>query len=114
MQAAAGVAPRGRSVSAFDNARWAMPADPNLSSALQQYLRRTYASNLNGLRVLAEQTFAQATEAVTITQQSFEGGASTGTITCPRAVLLQAIEDVLLELDDTAPRPSRSAVCYFR
>lgn len=91
-----------------------MATDPNLQRALKSYLRRHYASDLNGLRRQAESVWQQATESVTITTHSFVDGSASGEITCPRGVLLAAIEDVLAELDPTAPRASIAAVCYFR
>ncbi|AKC83775.1 hypothetical protein IMCC26134_15105 [Verrucomicrobia bacterium IMCC26134] len=91
-----------------------MPADYNLLATLRQYLRRKYASNLTGLRAMADTTFASATETVTLTSLSAEGGSHSGEITCPKGLLLEAIESILLELDDTAPRASSCAAFTMR
>ena len=93
-----------------------MPAaDHNLLRTLCQYLRRKYATNLTGLRALADTTFAAATgDTVTLTALSAEGGSQSGEITCPRGLLLEAIETVLLELDTTAPRGSSMAAFTMR
>lgn len=91
-----------------------MATDPYLLRALKSYLRRRYASDLVGLRAEADRVFPLATEQVTITSHSFVDGSATGMITCPGAVYLAAIEEVLTELDITAARPSICAVAYFR
>lgn len=92
-----------------------MPAaDHALLRTLAQYLRRKYATNVTGLRALADTTFAAATETVTLTSLSSEGGSQSGEITCPRGLLLEAIETVLLELDSTAPRGSSMAAFTMR
>jgi len=88
--------------------------DPNLLRALKANLRRRYASDLVGLKREADRVFVLATEAVTITAHSFVDGSASGELTCPRAVYLAAIEEVLTELDTTAPRASICAVAYFR
>lgn len=91
-----------------------MADEPNLLYALKLKLRRKYASDLPGLKTLSDEVFAKATQTVTITSLSAEGESSAGEITCSRSTLLQAIEEVILELDDTAPRPSSTGVAYFR
>ena len=91
-----------------------MAAEPNLLPALKLKLRRKYASDLVGLKKLSDEVFARATEVVTITGHNFAEGGSTGEITCPRSTLLQAVEELILELDPSAPRPSQTAVCFFR
>ena len=85
-----------------------------LLATLKQRFRRVYASDVLGLKRLADSYFAEATETVTINQLAFEGGSSAGEITCPKAIALQAAEEVLLELDTTIPRASNSAVAFFR
>lgn len=91
-----------------------MAADPNLLRALKANLRRRYAADLVGLKREADRVFPLATQAVTITTHSFVDGSATGEITCPRAVYLQALEDIIAELDVTAPRSSCAAVAFFR
>lgn len=77
-----------------------------LRPALEKYLRRRYATNLAGLKALADKYWADTSEdTVTITGQSFEGGQANGMITCPRGLLLDVVEDLIAELDpDNAPR----------
>lgn len=77
----------------------------------RRYLRRTYAQNLTGLLALADQVANTATEAVTLTGQSFEGGSHTGQLTFEPMAYLTAIEDIIAELDPTgagAPPPDRA------
>ncbi len=91
-----------------------MATDPNLLRALKSNLRRRYASDLAGLKRESDRVFALTTEAVTITSHNFTDGGSSGEITCPRGLYLAALEDIIAELDTTAPRPSIAAVAYFR
>jgi hypothetical protein len=86
----------------------------NLQAALRSYLRRRYATDLTGLRRLADETFVAATDTVTLTSLSAEGGSHAGSITCPKGLLLLVIEDLIAELDPTAPRASNAAVFLSR
>lgn len=88
--------------------------DYALLATLKQYLRRRYAADLVGLRRLADETFADATETVTLTSSGAEGGSHSGQITCPKGLLLQAVEEVLQELDSTVPRGSSVAFLSMR
>lgn len=88
--------------------------DYALLPTLKQYLRRTYASDLVGLRRLADETFRDATETVTLTSLSAEGGSQSGQVSCPKGLLLQAIEEVLQELDPTIPTASRVGYMVMR
>ena len=85
-------------------------------TAYKQYLRRTYASDVPGLRALAEQLVKELSDTVTITSQSFEGGSHSGQITMPPGLKLQAVEELIAELDaaGTVPRAPRSSVVYFK
>jgi hypothetical protein len=83
-----------------------MAADYNLQSALRSYLRRKFATDLTGLRRLADDTFCAATDTVTLTSLGFEGGSQSGQITCPKGLLLGVIESLIAELDPTAPAPA--------
>lgn len=85
-------------------------------AAYKQYLRRTYASNVPGLRALAEQLVAELTDNVTITSQTFEGGSHSGQITMPPGLKLAAVEELIIELDTegTAVRRTTQSVVYFR
>lgn len=91
-----------------------MPAadDHSLKNAIRRYLRRT--QTLDGLKALATQTFAQATETVTLTSLSAEGGAQAGQITCPKGLLLDVLEELIEQLDSTVPRDSSAAVFVSR
>jgi hypothetical protein len=88
--------------------------DASRIATAKQYLRRTYADNINGLKALAAQVAESAFSAVTITGQTFEGGSAQGTVTFEKMAYLTAVEAVIAELDTTAPRPSIAAVAYFR
>jgi hypothetical protein len=81
---------------------------------VKQYLRRTYAQNVAGLRVLAQTVFENgAVNAVTITGHAFADGSAQGQITFEPLAYLAAIEAVIAELapDDTpaGPAPVRYA-----
>jgi hypothetical protein len=91
-----------------------MPADYNLQAALKSYLRRKYAADITGLRKEADRVFAEATETVTLTSLSAEGGSQAGAITCPKGLLLLILEELITELDVTAPRYSQAAVFLAR
>ena len=91
-----------------------MATDPTLLPALKLKLRRKFATDLNGLRRLSDEVFQQAQEQVTIHTHGFSDGSASGEITCPRSVLLLAIEEILAELDPDAPRPAIAAVAYLR
>jgi hypothetical protein len=87
----------------------------NISTA-KRYLRRKYATDLPGLRALAETVAGEALgDSVTLTGQSFEGGSHTGQLVFPRIDYLGAIEQVIAELDTTTPlRPAESSSAYYR
>lgn len=71
----------------------------------KQYLRRTYASNLAGLVALATTLAATAFDAVTITGNQFEGNQAQGQLIFPRLMYLQAVEEMIAELDPSARIP---------
>ena len=64
-------------------------------SGVKSFLRRT-KSNAE-LEALALSTFASATEEVVITSIGTEGTSSSGQVSFPKGLLLQAIEDLLAE-----------------
>jgi len=64
-------------------------------SGVKSYLRRTKTSS--ELESLADACFATATDEVTITSISAEGTSSSGQVSFPKSLLLQAIEEVLAE-----------------
>ena len=64
-------------------------------SGIKSFLRRTKTTA--ELEALAASTFASATEEVTITSIGTEGTSSSGQVTMPKWLLLQAIEDLLAE-----------------
>ena len=64
-------------------------------SGVKSYLRRTKTPA--ELEELADACFTTATEEVTITSISAEGTSSTGQVSFPKWLLLQAIEDILRE-----------------
>lgn len=93
-----------------------MDATATAYTAYKQYLRRTFATNLPGLRTLADTFAAELADSVTITSQSFEGGSHAGQITMPVGLKLQAVEEILVELDSTGtvPRRCTQSVAYLR
>ena len=66
-------------------------------SGIKAYLR--YKS-LAELQALAESIFAAATEEVTITGTSADGGSATGEVAFPKWLYLQAVMDVRAEKGD--------------
>ncbi|MFA5262365.1 MAG: hypothetical protein WC378_00970 [Opitutaceae bacterium] len=90
-------------------------ADAELKEALELYLRRNFTNNIPGLRALAEKAWKETTEdSVTITSHGFDGGSASGAITCPRHMLLVAVERLLAEIDPAAPTQRTSmAVARF-
>ncbi len=84
-----------------------MPSDADKLLTAKQYLRRKWS--LEKLKTEADNLFDLATEEVTITSQGFEGGSSSGSVSYPKILLMQAIEELILEKDEDAPRaPSGS------
>jgi hypothetical protein len=72
---------------------------------VKQYLRRKYATNVEGLKTLADRIAESAVKAVTITGQTFEGGSAQGVITFEKLAYLNAVEQLILELDpDNTPK----------
>jgi len=73
----------------------------------KKYLRRKYANDATGLRLLADTIATGAFEAVTITGNSYEGGSASGQITFEPLAYLSAVEDVIAEIDpDNVPAPA--------
>lgn len=91
-----------------------MPSDFSLQAALKPRLRRRYAQDLVGLKMLADHTWAEATDTVTLTSLSAEGGSQSGSITCPKGLLLLVIEELIAELDPTAHQPANFSVMTMR
>ena len=69
-------------------------------SGVKSFLRRTKTTA--ELEALALATFASATEEVVITSLGSEGASSSGQVSFPKWLLLQAVEELLSE--GTAPR----------
>lgn len=78
-----------------------MPSDADKLSTVKQYMRRKYSGNVAKLKRDADDLFDLATEEVTITSSGFEGGNTSGQVSFPKILLLQAIEELILELDPT-------------
>jgi hypothetical protein len=64
-------------------------------SGVKSYLRRT--KTVAELQALADSAFASASEEVTITSISGDGTASSGQVSFPKWLLLQALEEILTE-----------------
>jgi hypothetical protein len=78
--------------------------DASKIETIKQHLRIEYgtgATALSALHQLRKQLAAEATEAVTLTGQTFEGGSHTGQLVFPRIMFLQCVIARLLELDPT-------------
>lgn len=93
--------------------------DPQRIDTARRYLRRKYAAgtaaDLAQLRALADEVFAAATDTVTLTGQSFDGGSHSGVVTFEKMAYLAAIEDIIAELDTSATAiPPSSDRAYGR
>lgn len=70
----------------------------------QQYLRMKYTGQVPALRALADKIAEGAFEAVTLTGQQFEGGSHQGQLVFPAMLYLQAVLQLIAELDpDNTP-----------
>lgn len=66
---------------------------------VKRHLRRTFKNDLIGLKAKCTEVAAGATEAVELTGNSFEGGSANGQLVFERLAYLQAILDILDEMD---------------
>lgn len=73
--------------------------DSEKIAGVKSYLRRN--KTLLELKALADSTFASATEEVTITSIGTEGSSTSGQVSFPKWLLLQALEELISELDPT-------------
>ena len=55
--------------------------------------------NINALRALADKIFEEASEMVTITSTSYEGGSASGQITFDKTILGAVVERILAQID---------------
>lgn len=78
--------------------------------AAKRYLRRKYASNVDGLKALADKVAEGAFESVTITGSGYEGGSDSGMITFEPLEYIAALEDIISELDSESPQPATMRV----
>ena len=69
--------------------------DLDKNSGVKSYLRRTKTTA--ELQALADAAFLSASEEVTITSISGDGTASSGQVSFPKWLLLQALEEILSE-----------------
>jgi hypothetical protein len=74
--------------------------DAQKISGVKSFLRRTKTTA--ELEALAASTFASATEEVIITSIGTEGSSTSGQVSFPKWLLLQAVEELLSE--GTSPR----------
>lgn len=78
------------------------------------YIQRTYpngnADKLAALKLLVDQINAAATDLITITSGSFEGGAGSGQVSFEKVYLALAAEEHLALIDpDYVPPPPQSS-----
>jgi hypothetical protein len=78
--------------------------DSEKIAGVKSYLRRN--KTLVELKALADSTFASATEEVIITSIGTEGSSTSGQVSFPKWLLLQALEELISELDP-APASAR-------
>lgn len=68
---------------------------------VSRYLRRKYATDIDGLKALIDGIAEGGFEAVSITGQSYEGSNVQGQLVFEPLAYLKAAQDVLAELDPT-------------
>jgi hypothetical protein len=73
--------------------------DSEKIAGVKSYLRRN--KSLEDLKALADSVFLTATEEVTITSIGTEGSSTSGQVSFPKWLLLQALEELIAELDPT-------------
>jgi hypothetical protein len=73
--------------------------DSEKIAGVKSYLRRN--KSLEDLKALADSVFLTATEEVTITSIGTEGSSTSGQVSFPKWLLLQALEELISELDPT-------------
>lgn len=84
-------------------------------NTLKQGLRIKYTGDAPALRTLWETVFNTSTEFVEINGTAFEGGSTSGQLVLERLEYLQAVQDVLAELDPTlVSAPPSSTFADFR
>jgi hypothetical protein len=84
-------------------------SDRTKIDAAKAHLRREYSDNAEGLaalKQLARDAFSEATDTVTLTSTSFEGGAGSGQITFDKMILLVALNELIAERDSTYVAPT--------
>ena len=64
---------------------------------------RKYKDNLAGLKTLSDSLAVEAEDVVTLTNFNEDGQAGGGQVTGNKMEMLAAAEDVIAEMDDTAP-----------
>jgi hypothetical protein len=80
-------------------------------SAAKTYLRR--GNTQAQIEALATEAFASVTDEVTITSHSVTDGGSSGEITFPKWLLLQACEEILAEIETGTTGRSLCAVARW-
>jgi hypothetical protein len=71
--------------------------------------------NLAELRTLADSTFESATDTITLTSSSSEGGQASGVVTFEKVILGQALEKILAEFDpDYTPPPGQGSGFFMQ
>ena len=78
--------------------------DSEKIAGVKSYLRRN--KSLAELKALADSAFSSATEEVVITSIGTEGSSTSGQVSFPKWLLLQALEELISELDP-APASAR-------
>jgi hypothetical protein len=76
-------------------------SEPNRANVevWKRRFRRKFAANLSGLQSLADEIAADASESVTFTTTSLEGGNAAGVITGNKMEMLAAAEELISEMD---------------
>lgn len=80
-------------------------------SGVKNYLART--KSVEELKAIADSVFTAATEEVTITGTSADGGSANGEITFPKWLYLKVLEELIGANDDTTGTVRGRQLCTF-
>jgi hypothetical protein len=89
-------------------------SDSETLLALTRYILRVYGDDVDAIKALADQAFADLQAGRTVVSVSYEGASTTSAITAHPALLLNACEDALAQLGVTGSVRSSSRSIFTR
>lgn len=78
--------------------------------AIKRYIRRKLSAA--EIKILADKAFADVQAGIKVTSTGFEGGNVSGIDICDPSLILQACEDVLVDLGETGAVAAGSRVVF--